>query len=797
MRSLGITNAAPWASAPPVGPAGDTYYNTTSKQLYTSDGTAWNLAGGVSQTYVDNRVDGVMWKKPCYCATTANITLSGSQTIDGVDLSTVGIVRVLVKNQTTPSQNGIYLNSSGAWARDTDFDAAGEIPGAAVYVTAGTTQADTIWTVTAPDAIAGFTLGTNPITFTRFTLGGITYGYLFTNFVSPANFTGTYTQFNMNTPAAGYSQGFTISSGRAVCNIAGKYLVTWHMSGTPSSTNGYVDIQIVQVKAAGGSVPFSEVGSSASTNLWNPADGSAIFDLAVNDYVQLNVGTNVQWNPDVARCYITIIPVGGAKGDTGPTGPSIVQAQSSYAYLTTSTTSLPSGGWNNLLWNTPVAPGTFINGFTQPAGALHQIVCQQAGKYRVQVEISANNSAPSAWVQLRINQFSGSTGNPLITNHDMVGNGASTAGWWSGSSHECILDMAVGDIIVIQGQPFVNITIDTRTTCMVTPVGGTKGDTGATGPDITAAQSSYLYAHATSPASIGTGAAALFGWAIDLSNNITLPTTQNITFSQTGKYRVAFQVSTQTSGAGGVAITTYITQFNSGGTQKVQRQLVNWLPSAASSWTTALAEAILDIVAGDFVQISAIGTGQASVPDPRSWLEVTPVGGVKGDIGPSGGPVPTGGTTNQIIVKNSSLAGDVSWKTPKLYDAGVYSFPATNLSGGGGDANLVTITTPYAGWLEVDIAEVYYGSGVSNISSGALLLYTNSVTGPDGAALQSAVSTGNNTTPNVYTKILTSCSLIVPVVAAGSYQVVVRTTYVPTTTTCFFYVQGSWKYYVN
>lgn len=45
-RSYGITNAAPWASAPPVGPAGDMYYNTTSKTFWLSDGTQWNQIQG-------------------------------------------------------------------------------------------------------------------------------------------------------------------------------------------------------------------------------------------------------------------------------------------------------------------------------------------------------------------------------------------------------------------------------------------------------------------------------------------------------------------------------------------------------------------------------------------------------------------------------------------------------------------------------------------------------------------------------------------------------------------------------
>jgi hypothetical protein len=45
MRQAGITNVAPWSAAPTVGPVGDTYFNTTNKTLYVSDGTAWNAVG--------------------------------------------------------------------------------------------------------------------------------------------------------------------------------------------------------------------------------------------------------------------------------------------------------------------------------------------------------------------------------------------------------------------------------------------------------------------------------------------------------------------------------------------------------------------------------------------------------------------------------------------------------------------------------------------------------------------------------------------------------------------------------
>jgi len=52
MRDYGLTNAAPYASAPAVGAAGDSYWNTTTKTLYVSDGTAWIATGPVAASGV-------------------------------------------------------------------------------------------------------------------------------------------------------------------------------------------------------------------------------------------------------------------------------------------------------------------------------------------------------------------------------------------------------------------------------------------------------------------------------------------------------------------------------------------------------------------------------------------------------------------------------------------------------------------------------------------------------------------------------------------------------------------------
>lgn len=116
-----------------------------------------------TKNYVDSVTAGLKWKNSVKVATTANITLTAPQTIDGV--SVIAGDRVLVKNQTTANANGIYVVAAGAWTRSTDTDAWAELVSAAVFVESGTTQADSAWTCTSD---AGGTLGTTSVTWTTF-----------------------------------------------------------------------------------------------------------------------------------------------------------------------------------------------------------------------------------------------------------------------------------------------------------------------------------------------------------------------------------------------------------------------------------------------------------------------------------------------------------------------------------------------------------------------------------------------------------------------------------------------------
>jgi hypothetical protein len=125
-----------------------------------SDGV--NPGDGVNKSQLDAAVAAIASgsaKNVVRLATTANITLSGTQTIDGVAGSADD--RILVKNQTAPEENGLYLMKSGAWVRTTDADTWSELVGAIVPVAEGTANHDTLWLITADQ---GGTLETTAVT---------------------------------------------------------------------------------------------------------------------------------------------------------------------------------------------------------------------------------------------------------------------------------------------------------------------------------------------------------------------------------------------------------------------------------------------------------------------------------------------------------------------------------------------------------------------------------------------------------------------------------------------------------
>lgn len=119
-----------------------------------------------TKAYVDASAQGVNVKNPVDVATTANITLSGEQTIDGVLTSSS---RVLVKNQSNLTENGIYTSAAGAWSRTSDMNDWSELVNAYTFVQGGDTQVFSGWYfVVSP----GGTIGVDDIPVTLFSQAG-------------------------------------------------------------------------------------------------------------------------------------------------------------------------------------------------------------------------------------------------------------------------------------------------------------------------------------------------------------------------------------------------------------------------------------------------------------------------------------------------------------------------------------------------------------------------------------------------------------------------------------------------
>ena len=144
-----------------------------SSARITSVATPTGGTDAANKNYVDAQLQGLDVKNSVRVATTANGTLSSAfangQTVDGITLATND--RILIKDQSTGSENGIYtVNASGAPTRATDFDADSEVTGGTFFfVEEGTVNADNGFVMTNGGSV---TVGTTALVFTQFSGAG-------------------------------------------------------------------------------------------------------------------------------------------------------------------------------------------------------------------------------------------------------------------------------------------------------------------------------------------------------------------------------------------------------------------------------------------------------------------------------------------------------------------------------------------------------------------------------------------------------------------------------------------------
>ena len=213
-------------------------------------------------------------------ATTANITLSGTQTVDGVSLSADN--RVLVKNQSTGSENGIYLVKADAWVRADDAGNGELTPGSFTFVEEGTANGDSGWVISTDGAI---TVGTTAIAWTQFSgTGQIVAGAGLTKTGNTIDAVGTADRITVNANSIDISSTYVGQS--SITTLGTVTTGTWNGSavdvahgGTGATTlgdgeylvgNGTGAIQSVS------SIPGSDIDGNISGNAVNVTGTVAI-----------------------------------------------------------------------------------------------------------------------------------------------------------------------------------------------------------------------------------------------------------------------------------------------------------------------------------------------------------------------------------------------------------------------------------------------------------------------------------------------------------------------------------------
>lgn len=288
-----------------------------------------------TKNYVDMVAQGLKPKASVNCATSASITLAApGATIDGHTL--VSGDRVLVKNQATASENGIYTYNGTGLVRATDSDITSEMQdGVFVFVESGSTYAASGFVQTATVN----TLGTDPVVFTQFSAGG--------SYTAGTGMTLTGSQFSVSTTgvtAGTYGNAtliptFTVTATgqlTAASNVAvianAETLSGTFLNPTILYANGLTKVGTLTSLAVTGGVTAASfagdagnlsnirasnvVGTMSSLTVAGPVNLGAVGNITITGGA---AGQYLQTNGSGALTWATVAGGGGGSGDvTGP-----------------------------------------------------------------------------------------------------------------------------------------------------------------------------------------------------------------------------------------------------------------------------------------------------------------------------------------------------------------------------------------------------------------------------------------------------------------------------------------------
>ena len=327
---------------------------TFSAGNVTGLSTPLNGSDAATKAYVDAAINGFSWKSSAACATTANITLSGEQTIDGILTSSS---MVLVKNQTTLSQNGLYLSAAGAWTRALDAATGAEILGMAVYIQAGgTVNGGTGWTNSNTTAI---TLGTTSITFAQFGAGAT-----YTNGTGIGLAGNVFSNTGVTSLVAGTNINISGATGAVTVSVTGAVASSVNLTGTIANS--------ISFQSASGVTSYISPGTAGQVVISNGAGSAPTYSSAPTI-----TGTNITSIPNAALLNssvtvgTTAIALGASStvlaGLTSVTSTTFVGALTGNA---NTATALAAGTTNSLPYQSSVGTTAFL---AQGTGVLQEI----------------------------------------------------------------------------------------------------------------------------------------------------------------------------------------------------------------------------------------------------------------------------------------------------------------------------------------------------------------------------------------------------------------------------------------
>jgi hypothetical protein len=282
-----------------------------NSQKITSLATPTDGTDAATKAYVDSVTEGLHIHEAARAATTTNISLANAvengDTLDGVVLATGD--RILVKNQTTQSENGIYVvAASGQPSRATDFDTASEVDsGDFIFVYSGTENSGTGWVQTNRPA----TIGTDPIAFSQFSGAG--------TYLAGNGLTLTGNSFSINTTITA-----DLSTAQTLTNksISGSANTLTNIPNNALS-NSAITINGTSVSLGGTRTLGSDDISEGATNKY-------FTDERAQDAVGTTLGTGLSYNDTTGA-----ISNSGVTGLTGTTNQVSVSAATGSVTLST------------------------------------------------------------------------------------------------------------------------------------------------------------------------------------------------------------------------------------------------------------------------------------------------------------------------------------------------------------------------------------------------------------------------------------------------------------------------------